>query len=339
MIMLTPEDEYAKKVEDWGLKWITTPLDGTGINPISEVKYLLLLHRILKREKPDIVLSYTIKSNIYACLVSRLHSIPVVCNVSGLGTVFLVKGIAGKVAKLLYKLAFRSSKHIFFQNEDDKRLFTSHIYLDPQKVGLLPGSGINLTEFESVPLPSEEPVKFLMVSRLIIEKGVREYAEAASQFAGENKVTFTLVGRFDENHSRSIEKTDLDSWIEKGWISYYPHSDKIKELIASHDVVVLPSYREGTPRTLLEAAAMGRPLLASDVPGCKEVVEDGVNGFLFEVKNAKSLANKIALYLSLEGEERQKLSAASRALVEERFDESIVIERYDEVIRRIIKAT
>ena len=337
--MLSPADEYAEKVESWGVRWIETPLDGTGINPVQDLKYLLLIYKIFRKENPDVILSFTIKSNIYSCLAASMNSMPVICNVSGLGTVFLVKGITGRIAMMLYKLAFRHARYIFFQNQDDQELFTNHIQVKEEKRGLLPGSGINLDEYPYTKPPFGKPLKILMISRLIIEKGVREFAEAASFFADRKEVAFTLVGKFDENHSRSIDKAELERWIDNDWISYLPHSNKIKDLIASHEVVILPSYREGTPRTLLESAAMGRPLMASNVPGCKEVVMDGNNGFLFEVKNAKSMMSKVKLYMSLSEAERTEMSLASRSLVEEKFDEKLVIKTYDAVICRILDAS
>jgi len=334
--MVSPRDEYTDRVMAWGVKWIDTPLDGTGINPLQDMKYLVLLKQTFKKEKPDVVLAYTIKANIYSCLAARSLAVPVICNVSGLGTVFLVEGFTGKVAIQLYKIAFRNACFVFFQNEDDQRLFTSKIKIKQEKIGLLPGSGINTEEFSYVMPAFTKPIRFLMISRLIVEKGVKEYAEAASFFEDREDVVFSLVGKFDEDHSRSVAKSDLDHWIKNEWIQYQDHSDNIKELIASSEVVVLPSYREGTPRTLLESAAMGRPLLATNVPGCKEVVEDGVNGFLFEVKNSKSLITKIKLYLSLSEEERLLLSKKSRELVEQKFDEKLVIDSYRKVIHRIV---
>lgn len=331
--MLTPKDEYTAQVEDWGVKWIETPLDGTGINPVEDFKYLSNLRKIFKTEKPDAVLGYTIKANIYSCLAARGLSIPVICNVSGLGTTFLVEGIVRKIALALYQIAFKYASFVFFQNEEDKILFTSKINVSQEKLGIISGSGINLAEFQYSKPTLKKPTKFLMISRLIIEKGVYEFAEAAAIFKENNDVTFTLVGKFDKSHARSIEKKDLDNWIREGWINYLPHSNNIKELIAQSEVIVLPSYREGTPRTLLEGAAMGRALLAANVPGCKEVVKDGENGFLFEVRSEKSLADKIHLYLSLTRDDKLLFSVSSRKIAEEKFDESLIISSYDEVIQ------
>ncbi len=335
VIVLAPFDEYTSSLESWGCKVFDTSLDGTGSNPLKDIKYFNKLIILFKREKPDVVLSFTIKPNIYSSLSGRLTSIPVICNVSGLGTVFLVQGLTGKLAISLYKLAFRYSSAVFFQNPDDRDLFTSVIHVANEKVYEVPGSGIDLKEFNALPLPSNDRTKFLMISRVIVEKGVKEYAEAASFFEHDDNVSFTLVGKYDASHARSISQDQLNLWQKKGWLTYLSHSNEIMKLVREHDVIVLPSYREGTPRTLLEGAAMGRPLIATNAPGCKEVVRDGFNGFLCGVRNARNLADKMRLFLSLSNSEKQKLASNSRIVAEEKFDEQIVIDTYVEAIHRI----
>ena len=237
----------------------------------------------------------------------------------------------------LYRLAFRRSSFVFFQNKDDRDLFLSHVPIPDNRIGLVPGSGIDLDQFTVTPQPKNTQIKFLMIARVIVEKGVREFAEAAQEFKNDDRVKFTLVGRLDEGHARSISKSELDTWVSEGTLEYLPHSDQIIEMISEADALVLPSYREGTPRTLLEGAAMGRPLLNTRVAGCQEVVKDGINGFLFEVKDAKSLAQKIRLFMALDHNERQEMGANSRRLAEEVFDEKKVIDIYDQTIRRIIR--
>lgn len=337
VISLAPTDEYAVEIEKWGVRHIETPLDQTGTNPLRDFSYMNRIRSIFKSEKPDIALCFTIKSNIYASLAGKLAGVPVVCNVSGLGTVFLVEGLFGKIAIGLYRLAFKYSSHIFFQNKDDKELFQSHVSLDDSRTGILAGSGIDLDRFSYSEVEISQPTRFLMIARLIEEKGVREYAEAARILLENNeKVKFTLVGNWDESHARSIPKRELDNWISQGVIDYLPHSNAVDQLIENSEVVVLPSYREGTPRTLLEGAAKGRALLTSDVPGCKEVVEDGVNGFLFEVKSAKSIVDKVRLYLSLSAGEKLVMGRNSRKIAEEKFDENLVISSYVETIAQIV---
>lgn len=335
VIVFAPRDEYTTAIESWGVRWMDTPMESTGVNPINDLKYFRLLYRSFKSESPDIVLGFTIKSNIYSCLAGQLSRIPVICNVSGLGTVFLVKGFTGRVAIALYKLAFRFASYTFFQNDDDKALFTSHISLKENLVDILPGSGIDLTEYQASTSSPRNKIKCLMVARLIVEKGVREYAEAASFFVDDERVSFTLIGKLDEDHTRSIAKEELDQWIASGWLDYHPHFHPIKEMMREHEVIILPSYREGTPRTLLEGAALGKALIASDVPGCRHVVKDGYNGFLFQLGDIKGLVDKIRLYMSLNEDEKIKMASNSRKHAEEYYDEKIVIRKYEEVIRRI----
>lgn len=335
VIVMAPIDRYTDLVIKWGVDFFETPLDGTGANPLKDWSYLRKLIFSLKTEKPSIILSYTIKSNIYSSIASRMLKIPVICNVSGLGTVFLVKGITGVIAMLLYKVAFRFSTKVCFQNLDDKELFTSKINLSADRIGLLPGSGINVQDFAYQPVTIGKPTRFLMIARLIVEKGVREYAEAARAF-DEKDASFTLVGDLDENHARAIAKSELEEWVDGGFISYQPHSDDIKKLIVEHEVIVLPSYREGTPRTLLEAGAIGRPLIASDVPGCREVVRNKVNGFLFDLQSDKDFINAIQQYIDLKHEQKIKMGQLSRELIEDQFDEAIIINRYSTWIHQIL---
>lgn len=338
VIALAPYDSYSDEIKKWGVKYIETPIDQTGSNPIKDFQYFNNLRKIFKVEKPDVALCYTIKSNIYSTLAGKLVGVPTICNVSGLGTVFLVEGLTGKIAMMLYSIAFRFSKKIFFQNVDDKDLFLSEITsVDESNTGLLPGSGVNLKKFSFINMKENGITKFLMVSRVIEEKGVRDFYEAAKLVIEAGyKAEFLLIGGHDEEHARSIPTKELDEWIKSGIIKYEPHDPNVSRRMEESDVIVLPSYREGTPRTLLEGASIGRALLATDVPGCKEVISDGVNGFLFKVKNPESLAGKIKLYLALSREERVRMSRASRKLVEELFDEKIVIERYVEAIDEIV---
>ncbi len=337
VLVFAPRDEYSDKVINWGVNFFETRLDQTGTNPIKDLSYLLRLKRLFRSEKPHVALCFTIKSNIYASLAGRLTSVPTICNVSGLGTVFLVKGWLGVVAINLYRLAFRHASFVFFQNEDDRNLFVSHIRLPDEKVGMLPGSGIDLAYFEYCQPEIAMPLKILMIARVIEEKGVREYVEAARLLKEEGAaVVFSLMGEHDEDHSRSINREELDEWVSEELIHYLPHSPEVKEKLRENEIVALPSYREGTPRTLLEGAAVGRTLLTSNVPGCREVVQDGYNGFLFEVKNPKSLASKVKLYMALSTEEKLELAKKSRKLVEEKFDVNLVIKKYVKVISQIM---
>ncbi len=337
VLTLASADEYAEEIEKWGIRFIETPLHSTGTNPLNDINYLLRLVTVLRKERPDAALCFTIKSNIYASIAGRITGVPTICNVSGLGTVFLVQGLIGNLAKFLYQFAFRYSTFVFFQNRDDRDLFTSYIKLPEEKIGMLPGSGVNLEKFAFAKMGFSEITTLMMISRLIVEKGVREFAEAARILKKEElPIRFLLTGALDETHSRSISKQELDGWLSEKLIDYEPHTENIGKLLVACEVVVLPSYGEGTPRTLLEGAAVGRALIASNVPGCKEVVLDGINGFLFESQNAASLAKKIKLYLALSRGERQRLGINARKHVVDFFDEKKVIRQYQSIIAQIV---
>lgn len=339
MVIIAPKDESVPALIQWGTKHIHVFLDKGGMNPILDLKYQRALKAILKKEKPDIALTYTIKPNIYGSLACSSVGIPVINNVSGLGTTFLWKGWVQKVASMLYQRAFNRSNFIFFQNKDDRALFLQNVKAPISKTGLLPGSGIDLKFYKSAPPNFDRPLRILMIGRLIIDKGVREFWSAADQLIEEfPDLEFLLAGGYDEAHKRSISSEELADLKASRSIQYLGQINDVKAAIADADLIVLPSYREGTPRTLLEGAAMSRPLIATDVPGCREVIDDGVNGFLCEKQNSESLVRKIKLFRSLSLEEKIHMSHASRRLVENRFDQSIVIDEYERKINQLTKS-
>ncbi|XOV91991.1 MAG: glycosyltransferase family 4 protein [Bacteroidota bacterium] len=330
VIAIAPKDDYSNKLEEMGCAFYPLEFPGTSTNPITDLTLILRLYRLLKQTKPDVLLTYTIKPNIYASLVSFPLGIPCICNVSGLGTVFLWKGNVKRIAVFLYRLAFRFSRWVFFQNEEDREDFLKVVKLRRSKTSILPGSGVNLQHFTFTPFRVKPETTFLMISRLIIEKGVNEFSKAARILSDSDaKVRFQILGSYEPDHARRIDDTLIKEWKKEGYIEWIEHQEDIRPYIADADVVVLPSYREGTPKTLLEAGAMGRALIAADVPGCRQVVKDGYNGFLCKPKDGKDLANKMRLYMSLNPEERQQMRTNSRKYIESRYDEQIVIQSYD----------
>lgn len=332
--VIAPADGYEKHLNTLGAGFQNISLDTTGTNPLKDRKYRRELRRILKESKVDIALGFTIKPNIYGALACRSLGIPIICNVSGLGTTFLIKGWVRHAAVMLYNRAFRSADFVFFQNADDRALFLENVRLTKSMTGLLPGSGIDTDKFKAPSPAFKPPVHFLMVSRLIVEKGVIEYAHAAMEVKRKHpEVKFTLIGTYDPGHSRSISP-EAFLHVQKA-VEHLGHQDNIREHLETADVVVLPSYREGTPRTLLEAAAMSRPLIATDVPGCREVVQDGVNGFLCKAQDGHSLARKMELFIALTTEEKQAMANASRQWVQQRFDEQVVIDEYLRKIKQL----
>jgi glycosyltransferase involved in cell wall biosynthesis len=337
VLVFAPEDGYADKVRAWGVEVVPVNIQSSGTNPLRDIAYYRQLIRAFKKTMPDILLGFTIKPNIYGSLAAFILGIPIISNVSGLGTVFLWKGWVNRVARTLYRRAFSRTDFIFFQNAEDRADFLKQIPVNESKTGLLPGSGIDLAHFQSPPPTFSGPTTFLMISRLIVEKGVEEYAQAARLVKQAHPdCQFILIGTLDPGHARTVAPVLVDSWVKDGILAYLQPVDDIRPVINMADVVVLPSYREGTPRTLLEAAAMARPIIATDVPGCREVVDDGKNGFLCAARDTESLASRMKLFLAMTKEEKRTMSTASRILVEERFDESVVIGEYERRIDSLL---
>lgn len=307
-------------------------------NPFSDLKSLYSYFSALKKIKPDVLLNYHVKPNIYATLTGKLLGIKIINNVAGLGSVFIKGGILANVIKILYKLAFTCSSLVFFQNSDDLNQFIDNKIVNKNKTDLLPGSGVDLEKF----LPREKKLKnkkfrFLMLSRLILDKGIVELAKASEILKKQGlEYEIYLIGDLDLHDKRSVLKNELDLWQEKNLIKHFEFIDDIRDEIAKSDCVVLPSYREGKPRSLLEASAMGKPTIATNVPGCKDVVEDGKNGFLCEVRNAKDLALKMKKMMNLSDEERNAMGRYAREKMCKEFDEKIVIEKYKKAIEKIL---
>lgn len=333
VVAIAPRDDFSDQLIALGCEFEHVPMSASGLNPVRDLSIILKLHKILKHHKPDVFLSYTIKPNIYGSLVCGNLKIPAICNVSGLGTVFLGSALIRKVGTTLYSAAFRYNKWVFFQNSDDQSEFLKYVRLDASKSSVLPGSGMNTEKFVPGADPQNEIPVFLMLSRLLIDKGVREFADAARRFktAG-GKGKFILVGGHDEGHSRAIPKEELQSWIDNNVLEYTSHVSDVKPFIEQSDVVVLPSYREGTPRTLLEAGSMGKPLIATDVPGCNNVVEHGYNGLLCRVKDSEDLAKSFLEFEKMTSDERKKMGNNARSYVVEKFDEGIILKMYDDKI-------
>lgn len=333
---ISPIDHYTEKVRALGCHHIPVRMDSRGANPVKDLLLVAELYRIYKKIRPDIVLHYTIKPNIYGTLATAALGIPSVNNVCGLGTMFLKDNLVSRVAILLYRLAFLFPKRVFFQNEDDLQLFLSKKMVKQQLCDLVPGSGIDLEKFAPQGDTGNHTFTFLLISRLIYDKGILEYIEAVEKLRNKGiNARFQLLGAVDEKHKRGIPKKLIDDWANRRIVDYLGTTEDVIPYLREADCVVLPSYREGTPKTLLEAASLGKPLVATDVPGCRSVVDDGFNGFLCEARNSDDLAEKLEKMYRLEEETRQQMGINSRQKIENTFDEKFVIRKYHEVIQVI----
>ncbi len=333
VVVAAPLDEYSQRLPGLGCCHIALPMDSKGSSPIHDGILFLRYLRLLRRLRPNVFLGYTVKPNIYGSLAAQFLGIPVINNVSGLGTVFVRENWLTKLVKLLYWLALRRSKTVFFQNEEDCELFVRLGLVRSDRAMLLPGSGVDLDKFRPQPASfgSGNPApSFLLIARLIWEKGVGEYVEAARLVKQRFPETrFQVLGFLDVANRGAIPKAQMDEWVKEGIIEYLGVTDDVRTAIAGASCVVLPSYYpEGTPRTLLEAAAMGKPLITTDTPGCRNAVSDGVNGLLCAARDHKDLAQKLIDFLSLDPDAQERMGLASRMKAEVEFDEQIVAGRY-----------
>ena len=337
VITIAPKDQFTYKLMDMGCKHIPVKMDSRGASPLKDFLLVLELYLIYKKVRPDVILHYTIKPNIYGTIAASLLGIPVINNVCGLGTMFLKDNLVSRVAITLYRIAFRFPKKIFFQNEDDKKLFVKKRIVSKKICGILPGSGINTNEFvPSKKKHSGQQFTFLLISRLIYDKGILEYIEAIETLKKDGvPAKFQILGQIDEEHKRGIPAEKIQAWIEQNQIEYLGPTDDVRSYIEKADCIVLPSYREGTPKTLLEAASMAKPIVATNVPGCNNVVRDGKNGYLCKLKDASDLAFKMKLMYSRDDQSRIEMGRYSRKYVKEKFDEQIVINKYISAIETV----
>jgi glycosyltransferase involved in cell wall biosynthesis len=326
---IAPEDSYTPRLREAGCIHHKVKMDSRGANPIKDSALILELFSIYRHVKPDVILHYTIKPNVYGTIAAALLGIPVINNVCGLGTVFLKDNLVSAIAIFLYKISFRFATKVFFQNPEDQKLFVDKKLVPANAVDILPGSGIDLSRFKPVSFKRNERFTFLLISRLITDKGVLEFVDAVKKLKSNGvDAHFQVLGAMDPLHKRGIQVDVIAEWINSGTIEYLGTTNDVREFIKNADCVVLPSYREGTPRTLLEAASSSKPIIATDVPGCNNVVEDNVNGFLCKLKDADDLADKMTQMAGLEDEKLKAFGANGRAKMEAEYDESLVINKY-----------
>ncbi len=332
VVAISAGDADVARLRAAGFRHCAIPLSGRGTRPLGELASLRALRRALRDEAVDAALSYTPKGNIYTGLACRTLACRQIANVSGLGSSFIRQDWLTHLVRGLYRAAFRRVDHVFFQNEDDRRLFVEAGLCDASIAERIPGSGVDLQRFRFEPLPqptAQGGLAFLLIGRLLGDKGVREFA-AAARLLRERcpDVRCQLLGQLGADNPSAIGRAELDQWLAAGDVEYLGHHADVRPFIEAATCVVLPSYREGVPRTLLEAAAMGRPLVATDVPGCRDPVDDGRNGLLCRARDAASLAQAMEHIAAMSPAQRDAMGVHSRHKMEAEFSESIVTERY-----------
>ena len=333
VVAVAPPDKYSPRLRALGCRFVPLPMDNKGTHPGRDMLLFWRFLRLMRKEKPQVYLGYTVKPNIYGSLAAHALKIPVINNIAGLGAVFIQEGWLTRLVRLLYRMALSRSVKVFFQNDDDRALFVSGRLVSEAITDRLPGSGIDLVQFVPMPLPSTAPVRYLLIARMLWDKGVGEFVEAARILKKQGlQADFCLLGFLEVQNPAAISRDQMNEWVNEGIVRYLGVSDDVREEIAQADCVVLPSYLEGTPRALLEAAAMARPIVTTNAVGCREVVDDGVNGYLCKPRDATDLAAKMAKIFSLSPSEREAMGLRGREKVERDFDEKIVIRKYLEAI-------
>jgi glycosyltransferase involved in cell wall biosynthesis len=335
-VVIAPQDPAAdSRMRELGVERIPISIERSGLNPWADLRLLHQYRKLLQKLRPAAYLGYTIKPNIYGSRAAGSLGIPAIPNVSGLGTAFMHDGPLQQVVVRLYRLGFRRAPVVFFQNSEDRDLFVVRRLIGEGQARLLPGSGVDLDRFAPAPQHNGPPT-FLLVGRLLRDKGVYEFVEAARSLRGMvPSARFQLLGPIDEGNRSAISSDQVDGWVAEGLVEYLGTTDDVRPFIAQATAVVLPSYREGLPRSLLEAAAMERPLLATDAPGCREVVEDGVNGYDCAVRDVQSLASAMQRLAGASPEKRLAMGRAGRRKVEERFSEKFVVQAYLDILTEL----
>ncbi len=337
VVFIAPYDKKYSELIKKEFEFYDVNIDPKGINPFSDLKTMIILYRLYKVIKPDIVLSFTIKPNIYSSIVAGMIGIKSISNITGLGTIFIKQSLVTKIAKILYKIALEFNDKVFFQNNDDRNLFVENGLIQKNKTGLLPGSGVDLDKFVPTSKKIKNKFKFLLIARLLKDKGILEYIGAIKIIKDKYKnIEFQILGAVGTANNTAIKKNELQIWIDNDLINYLGTTDNVEDVISKVDCVVLPSYREGIPRSLLEACAMEKPIIATNVVGCKEVVEDKKNGYLCRVKDFQDLADKMQMIINLTDEEKMIMGKVGREKIVKEFDEKIVINKYLRIIKEIL---
>ena len=330
VVVVAPPDAYAAQIPLIGCRLIPIEMDNGGTNPFLDLKLLFDYHRVLSQVRPVCFLGYTVKPNVYGSLAAHFLGIPTINNVAGLGTAFIRHSWITLASKWLYRIAFSRAYRVFFQNEDDLEYFVSSRLVKAEIASRIPGSGVDIRRFAPrAMLRPSGAFRFILFGRLLWDKGIREYIEAARIIKKSHKdVEFQLLGFLDVANRAALSRSDIESWEAEGVVTYAGASDDVVPFIAAAHCVVLPSYREGAPRALLEAASMAKPIITTDVAGCRDIVDDGVTGFLAKVGDPIDLARKMEKMLSLSEEERSLMGRRGRDKIVQEFDDRIVIQRY-----------
>lgn len=340
ILVIAPVDEYIHYLnESYFTKHIPLKkLHPQSKNPLKDLSLVWELFQIYKREQPDLILHYTIKPNIFGNIAAKLARIPAIATVTGLGYTFLAKNFMNKLVKRLYRYAFQNIPKVIFHNEDDQQLFIDQGITTAEQSLVVPGSGVNTNYFRPISTHhNQEKFVFLFIGRLLYDKGIIEFVKAAKELKAKIPTAeFWVIGQAETKNPSVVSKSDLLKWVEARYIHYMGPTKDIRKFIKKADAVVLPSYREGTPRAVLEGMAMGKPIITTNTPGCRSTVDR--NGFLVPVKDSKALAQAMLDLYHLDMATYKKMSEKSRQLALDIFDEKHIVDRYFSLIQPLLNS-
>ncbi len=344
VLLLAPEDEQTPELVAWGARVIALEkLARKGLNPISDIRLYYEFKSIYKQERPDLIFQYTIKPNVYSTLAAATCCIPAIAVVTGLGYSFINGGVITAVVRKLYRLALRKANQVWFLNKDDQKMFVESGLVEQGRTKRIPGEGVDchgrFNPFLSSTIDSEEGARtnFLFVGRLLVDKGLREYVAAATHIRQRHpKIIFGILGYLNADNPAAVGKAELMTWVESGAVEYFGHTDDVRPYILKADCVVLPSYREGMSTILQEAASLGRPIICSDIVGCRELVEHNESGFLCKAKDVADLERQMENFLKLSNEQRNLMGGKGRNKMLGEFSVDKIIELYRKEITLIV---
>ncbi|WP_336765781.1 glycosyltransferase family 4 protein [Paenibacillus sp. USHLN196] len=325
-----PYGDFTTKLEEIGCKLINTAISRRGTNPITDLKLLTNYIKIIRNIKPDVVLTYTIKPNVYGGLACRINDIPFLANITGLGSALENRGLLQKVTLFLYRASLKKASCVFFQNKENKEFLLKNISISNYR--LLPGSGVNIEDYSLLEYPPQDNINFLFIARIMKEKGIDQYLEAAEYIKGKYpNTTFHILGPCEDAYEGELEMMQ-----EKGIIQYHGMQSDVKKFQRLSHCTIHPTYYpEGMSNVLLESAASGRPIITTNRSGCREIVDDGINGYIVKQKNGKDLIEKVEKFLNLDYEAKRKMGLQGRGKVERDFNRQNVVDAYSKEIKKI----
>lgn len=324
VVVAAPEDGSSRILADEGCETVIMSFDRKGKNPILDVFLVVKYFSLIKKKNPNIILSYTIKPNVYGGIASRISHTPQIANITGLGSAVENSSLLQRITVFLYKLGLKKAKKVFFQNESNLKFCVERRMVN-KNFELIPGSGVNLQIFSFKPYPENTRIRFLYLGRVMREKGIDQFLEAAEDITkGYPCCEFVVVGRCEEEYKEKLMEME-----EKGIVSYVGQQSDVRPYIENSHCTIHPSfYPEGMSNVLLESCALGRPIITTDRPGCREIIDDGINGFMIKQRDTQDLIEKIKMFLDLPYIEKVNMGLAARKKVEKEFDRQIVVDAY-----------